>query len=176
MSFNQLQDTYRSIDSRANDAASILKNQYVAAVLQVIFIGYAAKFATQIPVRFHWIFTNPLFRVAILSLILWSSSKNAGYACVVMGAFIAFTYFFNKRYEGYTGFKTAIYPGCTNTTQADLLDSFGGNRDKLAEAMQDSLVPFNIIISDESAPLIATYLMNHGYKLKFPCAPPGSTP
>ena len=91
-----------------------------------------------------------------------------------MAGYILFCYVLNKRYEGYTGFQTAIYPGCVNVKQADLLEAFKGDRNALALAMQDSLVPFNLIVSDDTAPIIATYLMNHNYKIKLPCAPPGT--
>ncbi len=174
MSFNQLQDAYKSLDGRANKAAEVFRNKYVAALLHVVFIGYASKFATQIPTRFHWVFSHPAFRVLVLSLILWTSSNNYVFSFSVMGAFTLFMYFLNKRYEGFTGFKTAIYPGCTNMTVSDLLDGFNGSTEALVEAMQASLVPYNIIVNDDSAPLIATYLMNNNYKLKLPCAPPGS--
>ena len=174
MSFNRFQDAYKSLDGKANNYAQILQNPYVSAVLHIIFIGYASKFATQIPVQYHWIVLNPLFRVAILSLVLWSSSKNQGFAFSLMAAYVTLLYFLGKRYEGFTGFETAIYPGCTNLTVADLLDAFQGSRESLTQAMQTSLVPFNIIISDDTAPLIGTYLMNNNYKLKTPCAPPGT--
>lgn len=174
MSFNRLQDAYRTLDGRANEAVGVLQNPYIAAMLHILFIGYASKFATQIPVRYHWAFKHPLFRVAALTLVLWSSSNNFAFSLSVMTAYLVFIYFFNKRYEGFTGFKTAIYPGCTNMTVTDLLESFDGSQENLVQAMQASLVPFNIVVNDDSAPLIATYLMNNNHKLKMPCAPPGS--
>lgn len=173
-SFDQLQDVYKNLDGRANNVAQVLKTPYVAALLHIVFIGYASNFATKIPVRYHWLFTNPAMRIAVLSLVLLSSSNNFAFSLSVMSAYILLAYTLNKRYEGFTGFRTAIYPGCTNLTQADLLEAFSGDVSELMNAMQNSLVPFNIVVNDENAPLIGTYLMNHNYKLKLPCAPPGT--
>lgn len=170
-----MQDTYRSLNGQASSSiAKIIKNPYVAVVLHVLIVSYASKVAAKIPVNFHWVFTHPLFSIAVLTTALWNSSKNFAFSFATISAYIVFMHYLNRRYEAFTGFKTAIYPGCTNMTEADLLDSFSGSKESLVQAMEASLVPFNVIINDDSAPLIATYLMNNNYKLKSPCSPPGS--
>jgi hypothetical protein len=91
--------------------------------------------------------------------------------------------------------KTMVYPGCLNITMADLENAFDGDNMKLQKAVQYSFVelmskldksgkenllkiayatglPYNVKFNDENAPLIATILLNYGYKLSNTCLPP----
>lgn len=180
MSFSRVQSTYNELNSRSNEALSILKNPYASAVLLLIFIGYASKAATEVPQRFQWVFEHPAFRITVLTLAVWTSSKNFTFSLAIVSAYIIFMHILTRRLESFDGMKTAIYPGCMSITTDDLIDAFakGGDRETgkvaLAEAMQQSVVPFSVVINDENAPLIATYLMNNNYKIKTPCAPPGT--
>jgi hypothetical protein len=89
------------------------------------------------------------------------------------------------------------YPGCNNVKLADLLNIFDGDHVKLQQtvtytftelhnalpensAAKDNLVkiaravglPYNVELSDANAPLIATILLNYGYKISENCQPP----
>ena len=91
--------------------------------------------------------------------------------------------------------RTMIYPGCHDITMADLENAFEGDNMKLQKAVQYSFVelmskldksgkenllkiayatglPYNVKFNDENAPLIATILLNYGYKLSDTCHPP----
>lgn len=89
-----------------------------------------------------------------------------------------------------------IYPGCMNITFADLLAFFDGDKYKLQETVhyvfrkynekldikdsEKALIayaryaglPHNVEFNDKNAPLIATMLLQYGYKLSDTCLPP----
>jgi hypothetical protein len=52
-------------------------------------------------------------------------------------------------------------PNCSKVTAADLQAKFGGNLNKLKEAMISSQVPLNTELNDLNSPLISTYLVNN---------------
>lgn len=92
--------------------------------------------------------------------------------------------------------KTAIYPGCLNMTIADLEKAFDGDQEKLSAAttlafkellsmakdkpakekfMQIAYatgLPYNIQLTDENAPYIATVLLYRGFDLGNTCTAP----
>jgi hypothetical protein len=92
--------------------------------------------------------------------------------------------------------KVVIYPGCHDITMQGLLDAFSGDNMKMQQAVrhvfhdlmqhenktdaEERLVkyarlaglPYNIELSDENAPLIATMLLQYGYKFSDQCQPP----
>lgn len=92
--------------------------------------------------------------------------------------------------------KTAIYPGCLNMTIADLEKAFDGDQQKLTAAttlafkelvsmakdksakerfMQIAYatgLPYNIKMTDENAPYIATILVYRGFDLGNTCTAP----
>ena len=90
-----------------------------------------------------------------------------------------------------------IYPGCLNMKIADLLELFGNDSHKLQETIHyvfkrlnqepnksadKTLIqyahaaglPHNVAFTDDNAPLIATMLMNYGYKLSDTCHAPNN--
>jgi hypothetical protein len=87
------------------------------------------------------------------------------------------------------------YPGCNKVTLKDLLALFNGDAPKLQKTVQYAFselnavlagkdkenllrvaraagVPYNVELSDENAPLIATILLNYGYKVSETCQVP----
>lgn len=83
---------------------------------------------------------------------------------------IAIVFFFNKK-EKFTLYShiTDTHPGCAYTKVADLLVLFEGNAEKLKDTMYSIGVPLNYELNDENAPMIATYLINHGEKITKSC-------
>lgn len=89
-----------------------------------------------------------------------------------------------------------IYPGCLDMKISDLLEFFENDEHKLQNTVhyvfrhyQEKVdktpvekellyyartagLPHNIPLDDKNAPLIATMLLNHGYKLSDTCLPP----
>lgn len=93
--------------------------------------------------------------------------------------------------------RTMIYPGCHDITMDDLYKAFSGDQLKMQDAVQYSFkqlmaktksenakellikiayaagLPYNLSFDKpETAPYIATLLVNYGYKLKDECQPP----
>lgn len=88
------------------------------------------------------------------------------------------------------------YPGCNKITLNDLLSLFNGDKVKLQQTLEyafqelhnslpegeakEKLVriaraaglPYNVEFTDENAPLIATMLLNYGYKISDECQAP----
>ncbi|KAI8819847.1 uncharacterized protein EV422DRAFT_507040 [Fimicolochytrium jonesii] len=169
----------RALDANAKASEALepfFKNKALSGVLQMMFVAYASLIAPQIPKEWHWVFEHAGFRIGVMFLILWTSNSDPTFTITLAVAFILLLQNLGKFHltEGFEGPKTAIYPGCMNLKVADLLSSFNNSQEDLMQAMQISNVPFLIHISDDTAPLIGTYLMNKGYKIVMPCAPPGS--
>jgi hypothetical protein len=93
--------------------------------------------------------------------------------------------------------QTALYPGCESVTMDDLIKIFEGDRSKFANAVQYSFqelmlrtktkdskellmkiayaagLPYNLSFDKpETAPYIATLLVNYGFNVKDKCQPP----
>jgi small basic protein len=93
--------------------------------------------------------------------------------------------------------KTMLYPGCENITMDDLYKMFEGDHKKFANAVQYSFqelmlrsktkdnkellmkiayaagLPYNLSFDKpETAPYIATLLVNYGYRVSDTCQPP----
>jgi hypothetical protein len=91
--------------------------------------------------------------------------------------------------------KYHLYPGCVDMKLKDLLDFFEGDKHKMQEAIhyvfkrldqepkgtaektlmayaRAAGLPYNAPLNDDNAPLLATLLINYGYKLSDSCLPP----
>lgn len=92
--------------------------------------------------------------------------------------------------------KTMLYPGCAEITVAELLGAFEGDNIKLQDTVQFAFkellakandkptkeklmyfayatgLPHNVPLTDENAPLYATILMYHGFKIGTKCIAP----
>lgn len=92
--------------------------------------------------------------------------------------------------------KAVIYPGCQTMKLKDLLDAFGNDKLKLQESVRYAFhellkvdksktekerlekaaryagLPYNVELSDETAPFIATILLQYGFKLSKTCQAP----
>jgi hypothetical protein len=144
-------------------------------VLLIFLVVYGTLAAPRFPRAWRAYFDNIYVRVTMLSLLVWIASKDPVSSIVAAVVFIAVLNLASGKpmFERFTGPRTAIYPGCTNFTVFDLLESFKNDKGALLNAMLASRVPGDVKLTDEYAPLIATYLLNRGFHLKSPCTPPG---
>ena len=144
----------------------------IALFISIILYGHLA--APLFPKKFLWIFDNPLFKIFFLSFIAWTSHHDPLLGIATSIVFLLVVDLINKvnLEESFEGPSNAIYPGCMNITVSDLLESFKGEKEQLLNAMVISRVPYDVKIDDLNAPIIATYLLNHGFALKSPCAFP----
>lgn len=92
--------------------------------------------------------------------------------------------------------KSMLYPGCTSITVNDLLSAFAQDQVRLQDTVRYVFMdlmkrdmdvdaksrllryakmaglPYNVELSDETAPLIATLLMHYGFKFSETCRAP----
>lgn len=138
------------------------------------------------------------FQLAIIIAVVFVLSMNALSGRGLLETFADYT----GKYVPEGGFtliepKTMIYPGCHNITMEDLYKAFEGDRLKMQTAVQYSFkqlmaktksenskdlltkvayaagLPYNLSFSKpETAPYIATLLVNYGYNIKDDCQPP----
>jgi len=138
------------------------------------------------------------FQLSILIAVAFVLSMNALSGRGMFETFADYT----GKYVPEGGFtliepKTMIYPGCQNITMDDLYKAFEGDRLKMQSAVQYTFkqlmaktksenskellikiayaagLPYNLSFSKpETAPYIATLLVNYGYNIKDDCQPP----
>ena len=170
-----IETLYNQFNEKSNDVLDfvITNNKLVKIVLAISFMMYGSLAAPAFPKQYMYLLDNQYFKVAFLAFIAWTSQHDPLLGIATAVVFLIVIDLINKnQMENFEGPKSAIYPGCTNMKAADLLESFDNNKEQLLNAMIISRVPYNVVIDDYHAPLIATYLLNHGFALKSPCSFP----
>lgn len=173
-------DIVSNWNQSANSVLKPLLSPHVKPVLVLFLVLYGSLAVPNMPPKIKAYANTFWFKLIFLSMLLWIGDADPGLAIAAAVMFMGvinvtagrglFESFSASEFEGPA---TAIYPGCMNMTVYDLLESFKNDKDALMNAMLVSRVPGNVTITDYYAPLIATYLLNKGFALKAPCAPPG---
>ena len=65
-----------------------------------------------------------------------------------------------------------IYQGCKNIKAADVRKMFNDDDESMNKILYEIGVPTNVTLTDDSAPLVATYLINNRRNVSDTCAPP----
>lgn len=166
---------WASIKSNTEKILNPVFNQYVAAVFVVLFILYSPVIVPQPCENSKAYLQHPLSLYLVSTSAAYIASNNLALSMTLGGA-LSLIYYVKKNriLEQFQGPKTMIYPGCMNITVFDLLESFGNDKAGLLSAMNNVRVPSDLELSDDTAPLIGTYLMSFGYKIKAPCEPAGA--
>jgi len=191
----------------------VLANPYIMATLKVTLVLYAAQLAPKLPTEAQTWFDNTFVKILGIMLLIYLSNKDFQLAILiavilVLGANLASG---RQVLESFSPFsqtynpasnqkliepKSAIYPGCSTVTLADIQAAFNNDNHKMQQGVEfayhDLLgklkdktsqqrletiaravgLPYNIVISDETAPYIATLLMYYGFKFTENCQPP----
>lgn len=166
---------YSQINKSLSEQAKHFATPQGLAILQILLASYAGLLAPSLPPEANKWVAHPAAKILILSLILWTGNKDPALSMAISVAFLAILHLIGARdqTEHFEGPHTAVIPGCLNFTVYDLIESFNDNMDELFRAMVIAKVPGNVQLSDDMAGLIATYLVNAGYKLKNgPCVAP----
>jgi cell shape-determining protein MreC len=87
----------------------------------------------------------------------------------IIFAIVVIMFFMRRENFSVYSHVTDTHPGCADTKVADLLVLFDGDVEKLKDTMYSIGVPLNYELNDENAPMIATYLINHGEKITKSC-------
>ena len=168
-------DTINTIVKETDQILKPVFNKYVLAILLVLFGLYAPLCLPQPCDNTKTYLQHPIAQSVALALTVYTLTQNTLVSAGVAGAFFGVSYLARgRKLETFQGPKTMIYPGCMNITVFDLLDSFGNDKDALLLAMLKTKIPADVKLTDDFSPLIATYLMSFGYKIKSPCQPPGA--
>lgn len=191
---------------------NLLQNEYLMAVIKVVLVVYAFKFAPRLPETAQQFFDNSIVKMAGIALIIVVSQAGDFQMAILLAiALVASINLLSGRgfLENYAEFikgqhdnsrllepKSMIYPGCTMIKVNDLLEAF--NKDAVSlqntvryvfhQLMKSDLdvdaknrllryarmagLPYNVEISDETAPYIATLLMQYGFKFGETCMAP----
>jgi hypothetical protein len=159
----------------------VLLQPYVKPFLLILIIGYGSLAAPAFPAVWHNFMNTIYARIIWLALIVWLTNHDPGVGIACALAFIMSLNVSSGKglFERFEGPQSSIMPSCYNYTVFDLLESFKNDKSALLNAMMIARLPGDLKITDDNAPLIATYLVNKGFALKAPCGPPtgnNSTP
>lgn len=175
-------DGFDGFNRSVNDGLSFVDSTpYVKSLLMLFTLVFLHLVAPTLPPEIIDIFGTFWFRSIVASGIAyvafykkdWKLALALGVGMMILINLINGKTPFEDFREGFDGPVNAIYPGCLNMTTFDLVRSFNHDKEALANAMLIARVPLDISINDYHAPLIATYLLNAGYKLVGTCNPPG---
>jgi hypothetical protein len=173
-------DTFNDYTNQVLDTV-ITNHQPIRLALALSLMLYGSLAAPIFPTKYLFLVDNIYFRIAFIAFIAWTTSHDPllGVATAVLFIIVLDKVLSHKNNiesfssgRSYEGMGSAIYPGCLNMTVADLLESFGNDKEQLLNAMMVSRVPGDVIVNDYYAPLIGTYLINYGFGLKSPCSFP----
>lgn len=152
----------------------ILQHPVVHLIISWIIILNVIHSLDEIPMYIRHLILNPVTKVLAVFLGFFYAtnnlSKSIGLTLVIVILYHFFG-FFVEQFQIITQTADRM-PGCVNVMVSDLMKLFNGDQSKLKQAMINSGVPYNVSLTDDNSPLIATYLVNHGYEVGDMCAAP----
>lgn len=119
--------------------------------------------AGDLPYNVKEILCNPMVRILIMYMYLYSLTKDVRYsilgALIIHIVFVLFVY--SMEHLEILMDTPEIYPGCKDIKPQDIINLFG-NEEKAKKEISLMNIPNGIPINDTNAPVIATYLINNG--------------
>lgn len=160
------------LNKSVNSTLKNVNTPFVENVLKLLFILYATKLAPEVPQTVMTFFMNPVVKFFVFFLIVWINSRDTTLSLTVALIVVMIVNFVSGR-ALLEMFKveqdTDINPGCLGLKMKDILEVFNGDDEAMKQTLYNIQVPLNVPLDDENAPLLATYLMNHGYTLGGSC-------
>jgi len=158
--------------------APIIKSSHVSIIILAIVLLNVVYVADKVPASIKNIITHPIVRYSAVLLYVYQSYGSftpAVIATLVVFVFYHVYNFFLTFFKDH--FKIIspgpdVYPGCVDIKVSDLLALFDGDEAKLKTTLETIGVPYDKYLTDENAPLIATYLVNFGHNVTQECAVP----
>lgn len=166
---------FTAFNQFANDFLAPLEDPYIASFLKLSLVLYAGLAAPKLPSQVLGLLDKPLFRILILSLVVWTGTRDPSMSLLIAVALIVSINTFAGRNPFETFLieqNTNVNPQCLGVTLTDILQVFNGDSAAMRQALYNVGVPANIEVNDYSAPILATYLMNYGYQITSRCKPP----
>jgi hypothetical protein len=162
-----------------NNLKTLKSNTILKSVFTLSLVLYAGFAAPSLPNQVLVLFENPFFRIIILALVMWNINDDPAMSIMIAMVFVMVvnTLSGRKLLEKFELLEstTNILPGCLPMTMTNILDAFEGSSVNLKQAMVHAGVPYNLKLDDSNAPIISTYLINHGYTLSDTCQLPSET-
>lgn len=91
-----LNDAVKNFDSTVTNSLSFLDNEYVSGALTIFLIVYASYAAPRLPPYILRLFDNPLFKLLIFFLIVYSAKKNPTIAIIAAVGLMVTIHALNK--------------------------------------------------------------------------------
>jgi hypothetical protein len=156
--------------------SGLKSNDILHSILTMSLVLYAGLAAPSLPKSISKLFDFAAFRITILSLIMWNTNDNPALSLMLaIGFVVSMNTLSGKQiFERFELIEpqTNILPGCLSIKMTDLLRAFNEDPDALQKALIKVGTPYNLPLTDENAPLLATHLINFGYKLSDSCLLP----
>ena len=169
-------DLIQRVNTKVDPFLRPLGTPIGSLILTLISFLFIVPGVARLPPVVSGIMGSQGFRIIMMSLLVWTSTKNALMSLAVGVVFSILVHFIFPNSTTIERFMppTVVMPGCLSYKVHDLVESFGNKTQDLLEAMYRSGVPDNLRLTDDNAGLIATYLINNGFVLKqnTPCNAP----
>jgi uncharacterized membrane protein YjdF len=160
-----------------NDFLEPLEDQYISNFLQLFLVLYAGLAAPKLPRKFLQFLDVVPIQIFVLFLVVWKGTRDPSTSLIVAVALFVSVNTLAGRGTFETFLieqNTNVKPDCLGVTLQDILNVFDGDSAAMHQALYNVGVPANVEIDDYSAPILATYLANHGYQITGKCGPPAN--
>lgn len=164
----------KTIDTVGSMITPVLDNKLIILVVSMLFIYSAIDTLDSLPVPVTDVIMHPVTKAALLFVTVYLTTKDVMTSLVAVIAVVIMyrlSFLIKEKFEIIT-ITPDVYPGCVKATVADLLGLFNGDTHALKKSMYDIGVPLNLPLTNDNAPKIATYFINHGKKITESCRQP----
>lgn len=152
----------------------VLDNKVIVLVVSSLVLFNIIHSLDSLPDKVKTILLHPASKVVSIFVSVFYVTRDIKIALIstlVLVALYNAIFFIKENFEIITK-NTDVYPGCVNVKVTDLLALFNNDEGALRRAMYELSIPLNIELNDDNAPLISTYLINHGKKISESCKSP----
>jgi hypothetical protein len=144
-------------------------SRFLVNALVILALIYNAE---RFPLALRQVLEHSLAQYLLLFTSIFLSTQDFALAFVVTVLAVLVVMFMRRMNEVEDFRVLEVVPGCEKATVADLLALFGGDSVKLSRAMYTIGIPLNTELTEESAPLVASYFVNYGKKMSGTCHSP----
>ena len=149
-------------------------NLIIVWIVMVNVVNNYNKNWAQVPNIIKFLVTNPVTQGLTVLLYVLSLTSDFGLAlisAIVVTVILMLLGTFKESFDLIT-FTPDVFPACKDVKVSDILANYKGDMSALKARLFSAGVPLNLALTDENAPLIATYLVNQGEMVIGRCGPP----
>ena len=113
------------MDNINNVLETVFSNKYGSIVLTMFLVFYSGLAAPKLPSFIRELFNNPIFRILILSLIVYKGNKDPELAIMIAVGFTVTMNFISsqKFFENFSNHDDSIHGGGMNNSPQDPMNS-----------------------------------------------------